>query len=148
MPYWIGPEYEDFRRDDRQMAKQWAREKKWELEHPGAVEAAEQWFWTQHFAKEAAEKAAEKAAAKAAARAAKAAARAAKAAAAAKARDELNAVKTAVAGGSGTAIMLNAGPASVVVAVAGSVKARHSVVSPDGWTTVVPRGTRLVNASD
>ena len=126
------------------MAKQWAREKKYELEHPGAVEAAEQWFWTQHFAKEAAEKAA----AKAAARAAKAAARAAKAAAAAKARDELNAVKTAVAGGSGTAVMLNAGPASVVVAVAGSVKARHSVVSPDGWTTVVPRGTRLVNASD
>ncbi len=123
----------------RQELREYKEDMKWRALHPGQAEKAEEEFWNQWYEEQEAARAA--AAAAANAKAAKA-----KAAAALKAQRKRKAIKAAVAD-SGQAVLLNTAQ-PVVVAVAGSVKARHSVVSPDGWTTVVPRGTVLVNASD
>lgn len=120
----------------REELREWEADMKWRALHPGQAEKAEEEFWDQWHEEQEAVRAA-----------ADAKAKEARKAAALKAQRKRKAIKAAVAD-SGQAVLLNTGPAPVVVAVAGSVKTRHSVVSPDGWTTVVPRGTVLDNASN
>ena len=119
----------------RQELREWDEEMKWRALNPG-WEAAEEEFLASWMEDQ------EAARASAAAAAAKAAANAK----AKTARRERKAVKASVAMRRQAVLLPGAKP--VLVGVAGSVKGRHTVVSPDGWTTVVPRGTVLDNASD
>ena len=115
----------------RQELREWDEEMKWRALNPG-WEAAEEEFMASWMEDQQAARAA--------------AARAAANAKAKTARRERKAVKASVAIRRQAVLLPGATP--VVVAVAGSLKGRHTVVSPDGWTTVVPRGTVLDNASD
>lgn len=97
--------------------KERAEEVKWELEHPKeADDIQEEWHLEQMKAERLARKVANK-----------------------KAREELRIVRAQVSTIGQVIIMEKKGHNPVIVAEPGSLKLRNTVVSPDGWTTVVPR---------
>jgi len=110
--------------EERWAEKEWAEEVKWikwELEHPEEVKKIqEEW----HLEKMKAE-------------------RLIRRIAKSKAREERRIVRAQVSATGQVIIMEKRGQTPVIVAEPGSLKLRNTVVSPDGWTTVVPRSGLL-----
>lgn len=106
--------------EERQAEKDWAEEAKWikwELEHPEeANKIQEEWYLEKMKAEGRARRVANK-----------------------KAREERRIVRAQVSATGQLMIIEKKGNNPVIVAEPGSLKKRNIVISPDGWTTVVPR---------
>lgn len=106
--------------EERQAKKEWAEDEKWikwELEHPEEVKKMQEKLYLGRMEEE----------------------KLARRVANEKAREERRIVRAKVSAIGHLIIMEKKGKNPVIVAEPGSLKQRNTVVSPDGWTTVVPR---------
>ena len=128
--------------EERQAEKEWAEDAKWikweleqeaklikwELEHPEEAKKIQEELHLEQMEAD-----------KLARRVANMKAREERRVANKKASEERRIVRAKVSATGQLIIMEKKGQAPVIVAVPGSLKQRNTVISPDGWTTFVPR---------